>query len=268
MWQALVGGATNLISGLLGQNAQENANAAGQANWQTQMNYQHEANTKSVQWRVADAIAAGIHPLAALGMNPASGSGVSLFTPQAENGMAQGLAGMGQDISRAIMANKSQQEKDAAYSEAAKAADIENRDLKNQLLRLQLRRAANEDQPSVPKPQENLMPAPGDTSHTEGSQPSVSWYEPTPGVYRPSPSKTYKESIEDDWIRQGIASYEQLIAPLHSPSYNRPPSHVPLKPGHHWVYSSRHLGYVQRPNRKSSDRPRFDYGSSSWHGAP
>lgn len=64
-----------------------------------------------VQWRVADAVAAGLHPLAALGLNPASGP---VAGPVGDLGSS--LASMGQNLGRAAEAMLRPEDKLAAKS--------------------------------------------------------------------------------------------------------------------------------------------------------
>lgn len=95
--------------------------------WQTQKSAakkeyqrQKEFAQNQIQWRVKDAQAAGIHPLYALGAQ-----GVS-YAPQSAGGLDLGLGDMGQDISRAVLANRDRREQIALQQwerERAVAAD-------------------------------------------------------------------------------------------------------------------------------------------------
>lgn len=73
--------------------------------------FQKKVLQNQVQWRVADAVKAGLHPLAALGVNPASG-------PSAMIGSSLGssISNMGQNISRAAEAYLTPEDKIAAKS--------------------------------------------------------------------------------------------------------------------------------------------------------
>lgn len=83
---------------------------------------------KGIRWRVNDAVAAGLHPLAALGVSTASGPApAQVFAPD--------LAPMGQDIGRAIEQSSSASER--AGSEQIRLA-TENQQLQNDLLRAQI----------------------------------------------------------------------------------------------------------------------------------
>lgn len=79
-----------------------------------------------VQWRVADSVAAGLHPLAALGMAPANVGGQWMGTD---------FGSMGQDIGRAVEAAASPMDK--ASSQMTRLA-VERGTLENELLRTQI----------------------------------------------------------------------------------------------------------------------------------
>lgn len=84
-----------------------------------------------VQWRVADATAAGLHPLAALGLSPAAG-------PMAAEvgGVGAALSDMGQNVGRAVSAYMNPQEK--AVAATLQTQQILNNDLQNELLKTQI----------------------------------------------------------------------------------------------------------------------------------
>lgn len=100
-----------------------------------------------VQWRAADARAAGISPLAALGANtgsftnlvaPQAGALPSAVAPQARpsDAFGSGVARMGQDISRAIAATRSPEEQAVAIEKTRQ--DLEAGQLDNDLKRMTL----------------------------------------------------------------------------------------------------------------------------------
>jgi len=121
MWgniiSAGIGAAASLIGGRKSQKGQEAANAQNEA-------LQREFAQNGIRWKVADAQAAGLHPLYALG-----GAGAA-YQPSAQNvmaGPAASLDAVGQNISRAVQASASSHEQEA------------NR-LQLELLRSQIRR--------------------------------------------------------------------------------------------------------------------------------
>lgn len=80
-----------------------------------QMDAQREFAQMGIRWKVADAKAAGIHPLYALGANTTSYSPVSV----GDTGVGTAMSGLGQDLSRAYAANQSREERETALAKAA-----------------------------------------------------------------------------------------------------------------------------------------------------
>ncbi|UDN67822.1 DNA pilot protein [robinz microvirus RP_139] len=121
---------------------------------------QREFAQNGVQWRVADAQASGIHPLAALGAqlqssspiqisgNVPSGSVPTGHAPSANpvpystgspfTGMGAAYANMGQDISRAVTSVATEYERNSAVAQASQALSLENQKLQNQYLASQI----------------------------------------------------------------------------------------------------------------------------------
>lgn len=263
MFSELLSMGSKLLGGLMNQNSQENANAANQALQQTQMAYQHEANTHGVRWKVADAIAAGLHPLAALGVSPASGFSASVGRQEPETGMGDAVSGMGQNIERAINATRTRGERDQAYDNKIRALTLERGELQNTALRAQIARLAQNQNPSFPgevapgtrssdnqvkpEPSEDTSRAPGNPAHEAGSFPSQGWEDLGGGRYAPAFSKINKERSEDDTVRQLMFNARSLLAPTLSSDYRKPPTHIPLKEGHEWRWHPLGMYYSQRP---------------------
>lgn len=93
----------------------EASRAREQADRLNTQNYmaQKEFAQNSIRWRVEDAIAAGLHPLAAIG---ASGTGYSpsSVVGDTDNSKSEMIGRMGQNISRAISAGSTRQEREYA----------------------------------------------------------------------------------------------------------------------------------------------------------
>lgn len=105
MWPAIIAAGASILGGLLGDRAdKKQATAAAQANY----DMQKEFATHGIRWKVEDAKKAGVHPLAALG--------VPGFNPSPSyvggTGSDYGMRGIGQDISRAISASQTWEEKE------------------------------------------------------------------------------------------------------------------------------------------------------------
>lgn len=152
---SLVGAGASLLGGMMNQQTSSDNMAMqqqiNQANIQNQqaLNAQNIAEQEKfaqqgIQWRAADARAAGINPLAALGAQTASFSnnvGTTLTAPQNAGGMGAGVAAAGQDISRAISATRSAEEQAVAIEKTRQ--DLEKGELENQLLKAQVMGASH-----------------------------------------------------------------------------------------------------------------------------
>lgn len=114
---AAIMGGSSLLGGILGSKSQSAASRLEAQLAREQMDLQKEFAQKSIQWKVADAQKAGLHPLAALGTSSASYSPVSTNIEPIDYSW---LGDVGQNINRAI-----QQGKDA--KERKEAQDLENK---------------------------------------------------------------------------------------------------------------------------------------------
>lgn len=119
MLGSILGAVGGIASSILGNSAADK-----------QADLQKDFAKKAIRWKVADAKAAGIHPLYALGANTVSYSPVSVGTPD--------LGAMGQDIGQAIDRVSNPGEK---MSGALGALALERAGLENDLLRAQIARA-------------------------------------------------------------------------------------------------------------------------------
>ena len=69
---------------------------------------------RPMQTRARDAEAAGLHPLAALGVSPSNASVAAAFAPESKPSLGERLNHMGQNISRAISAYQTPEERELA----------------------------------------------------------------------------------------------------------------------------------------------------------
>jgi len=107
VWPAIIGAAAALGGGAAsGDSARKLAHE--------QMDMQREFAQMGIRWKVADAKAAGIHPLYALGSPGASAAPISV----GDTSPFQGLAAAGQDIGRAMDATRTRQERSDAEATA------------------------------------------------------------------------------------------------------------------------------------------------------
>lgn len=119
-----IGAAADLAGGLVGQYYQNKATDKS-------YKFQKKVLQNQVQWRVADAVKAGLHPLAALGMSPAAGPGVSI----GGSPLGEALSSMGQNVSRAAEATLTPADK---VGQRVGELALERAGLENELLRTQI----------------------------------------------------------------------------------------------------------------------------------
>lgn len=97
---------------------------------------QKEFAQMGIQWKVADAKAAGLHPLYALGAMPSNYSPAMMQSPsEPSSGIGESMADAGQSISRAMMATQTNQEKQMQQMALdAHAANMAESDMRRQVL--------------------------------------------------------------------------------------------------------------------------------------
>lgn len=258
---------------------------------------QKEFAQQGIRWRVDDAKAAGIHPLAALGAQTFSYSPQSVgggaataptmprYSPAPYAGASgwAGLAQAGQDISRGITASHDAQQRAEAYQTTMMQMSQQKMGLENLLLASQIARV---NAPGAPR----LFPgsaAPkngqADGPHAikvspmeiETRAPGNPVIEPAPisdvghlhsrntpsGSYTPVPSKIAKERIEDDFFLQLDHLVRNRLLPILGSNFN--PPNVPLQKNKRWGYHP-FRGYEQwhvPPTR--GQNPSWNKGGSS-----
>lgn len=127
---SIVGGGLGLIGSA---NSQQNAAAINKFNYEAQKEFAQN----SIRWRVKDAKAAGLHPLAALG---AQASG---YTPSAAIGDSPDfsfLSDVGQNIGRAIDAKRTaaerseqEQKQNALFNEELRSRQLQNEETQTRI---------------------------------------------------------------------------------------------------------------------------------------
>lgn len=139
LWDAVTS-ATSAASSLVGNwmtGEREKDNQKAQlALAQQEYEKQKEFAQSGIQWKARDALAAGIHPLAAIGA-PTSSYSAQTFS-LGTSGLGSGLSAAGQDIGRAVNATMSSKDRESAASKAAEALTLERGQLENDLLRTQI----------------------------------------------------------------------------------------------------------------------------------
>lgn len=234
MWGQIIGAGISAASSLFGAKSNEKL--------------QKDFAQKGIQWKVADAKKAGIHPLAALGASTHS------FAP---NNVGSELASAGQDLGRAIDAERTKSERVDGYTAQARNLALQKAGLENDILRTELAsRVARVRQAGQPParptvdPNQHLIPGQGDSPgikdkaleragwnnanpHAEAGAISDIGFSKTPTGWAPTQSNDFKQrSEEDPWAIAG-----------HWARHRIPPSfqmgfHPPFEPGtgRYWIY--------------------------------
>lgn len=263
---ALVSAAGSFLSG-------SSARSAAETNAANNIALQKEFAKNAIQWKVADAEKAGIHPLYALGASTTSFSPVSVGSAGVDP-LGGALSSMGQDLSRAAAANRSPTERLSAISQVQvaqglKANDLRlsNMEMQNQLLAQKVRQMLGTNiGPGGPEEQNNLMiPGQGNTAGIDpeplkvspaGSNPSAEagsitdiGYARTTTGWAPIPSKDIKERIEDNIFEEGMHFIRNRILPNFG--YNLAPPPFKPPPGQMWIYSTTGQEYRLVPITRS-----------------
>lgn len=244
----IAGAAGSVVGGLLGNAASAQAS---QQNYQAQKEFAQNG----IRWRVADAKAAGLHPLAALGASTPS------YTPSAFVGdtswMGDAASRLGQGIGRAAEAKMTARERarERAVADQSVALGMETKRLQNRYLEtqiqaqkqdmaLQLARSAamavrtQQAVPGMPsiggdgtviagqaqayptagtkeKPVEVSTSLPGSPHQQAGLNPDVKWRKTATG-YKVAMSDQAKSDNEDDWLGTLQWNLSNRIAPVFS----------------------------------------------------
>lgn len=244
----IAGAAGSVVGGLLGQSASAQASAQNYA-------AQKEFAQNGIRWRVADAKAAGLHPLAALGAQTPS------YTPSAFVGdtswMGDAAQSLGQGIGRAaeakMTAKERERERDVADQSVALSLDtkrLQNAYLETQIaaqkqdMALQLARSASmavRTQQAVPampsiggdgtviagqaqayptagtkeKPVEVSTSLPGSPHQQAGLNPDIKWRRTASG-YKVAMSDQAKSDNEDDFFGTLQWNLANRLAPVFS----------------------------------------------------
>ena len=248
----LIAAGTTLLGGILGQRSQQKMADQNIA-------LQKEFAQSGIQWKVADARKAGIHPIYALGANTHSYSPVALgdsLTPAIHNA--------GQDISRAVNSTSDQATRLNSFQLASQNLTLEKMGLENQLLASQIARLNQTTSPAMPTAtQRYLLDGQGQTPLLNGSPsgvpgitvdpqpmqvvrrpPGQMWSEPaavpdlgfaqTATGFAPILSRGAQERLEDNIIGQLAWSLRNQVMPTLMMNYSPPHS---ARPNHYWWYN-------------------------------
>lgn len=230
--EILAGAAGNILGGLLQYDAQQDATAASQSMAERNIQLQKEFAQHGIRWKVGDAVAAGLHPLYALGANTQSFSPVSVGV-DSSSPLGDMARNMGQDISRAVSAGRTANEREMAALQLSTAkTDLEGKALDNQIRLAQLKKlqAVGPAMPSsggdaanfVPgqgdgsivkvKPAERTASQPGRLAQEAGWRPDVSFSRTDTGL-TPMVPESLSESLEDDIIGKMMWRFRNQLMP-------------------------------------------------------
>lgn len=168
MLGALISAGANLLGGLFGRQSQADANALNAQVARENIAKQEEFARSGVQWRVEDARKAGIHPLYALGAQPSSFSPVHVGA-QGDTSLPTAFANAGQDISRAVNATRTGQDKVDAYNSTVQALSLQRMGLENELLSSQIRKINQTGSPPNFPGTRGVIDGQGDFAFVEGA---------------------------------------------------------------------------------------------------
>lgn len=239
---------------------------------------QDELARSGIRLRVADAKAAGLHPLSALGVPLASGGGnQAMFTDPVSSDIAWNL---GQDNSRATNATRTTLERSKARNDSLQTERME---LENDLLRSQIRKINASPNPPFPsatddsrraiagqagseveiRPAQPTATHPGIPSQEAGAIADRGFTRTSPTTFAVIPSLDVKERIEDQWIPETAWAARNLVAPATKSIFNTkrqrrkaPPQEWLPKGYTHWKFNPFTMEWKAQKTRHSNPFPR------------
>lgn len=170
----LVSGLGSLASGILGYfGAKDARNQQAEQNARNEQ-LQREFAQSGIQWKVADAEKAGIHPLYALGAStmsfaPNSVGATNTMTPLAD--MAKNL---GQDLSSSVNNTRTDTQRSKAMVSTATTLQLKNMELRNELLGAQIAKLRANNTPATPTPNSSFLDVTGDVTVPRADTPEES----------------------------------------------------------------------------------------------
>lgn len=250
IWVPLAAAGIQALGSFLGNKM--SSDAAAEQNEQNRKS-QEEFAKMGVRWRVEDAKAAGIHPLAALGAQTVSYTPSFVGDTSMGPGISSAMSQMGQGIERAIAAKQTEEERALKAAQLASInLDLEHKALQNRLLQNQI--TSSQVPPALPsdtgmsptllsgqtnarvvvKPSETSARASGAPAAQAGNIPDYGFVK-TPTGLSIVPSKDVKERIEDQFLPELMWGIRNQLAPNFDPDRFKPSLRdFPLEPGYDW----------------------------------
>lgn len=254
VWGSIISAGASLAGSLLNKSSAGDQIDASREMSAANLEMQKQFAQEGIRWRVADAKAAGIHPLYALGAQLPSYS-PSTYVPGDSGNIGGGLADAGAHIGRAIDATRTPEEK---VSSRLDELTLTRAELENDLLRSQIAKLNQSPTVGMPPTKSQMIPGQADIERmgltiTPSEQhvvekpqevivssPGIPSQEPfpitdtgfvrTPTGLAPVPSKDAKERIEDQFVPEAMWSLRNHIIPTLGMG-GSPPSHHLLPPG-------------------------------------
>lgn len=255
---------------------------------------QREFAKNGIQWKAADARAAGLHPLVALGAQTSSystavGTPTTSATgaaPYSGASMGSGVAAMGQDIGRALQATRDEAQRTDAYTKTVQDLTIQKMGMENALLASQISKTSQVGPPMPSSSRKSMIDGQGNTPssskihkiepmESQHSAPKNASIEPGQLTetghtvtrsdnqgratrWSPVQSDLAKDRLEEDMIGTLLWTWRNRIMPTFGGNYN--PPNTKLRAGKEWLYHPLTQEYIQvkkpDPNRSLFRRSR------------
>lgn len=240
----LVDGVLNFVGGFFDRDADRKRAHENQ-------DLQREFAQNGIRWKVEDANAAGIHPLAAMGAQ------TTAYQP-AFDSPSTTFAEMGQNLGRAIDSTRTGEERTDAR---IKALQIERGELENDLLRSQIAQLNTSKNPPMPNPDgpnaylgpegarvleqptQMNMSDPKNPSKEAGVVPSFTYRRNEDGSLSPIPAMDAKNRQEDSFADL-IWSWQNNILPNFGSNNTKPPASMLPKGYDGWEWSLKKQAWV------------------------
>lgn len=253
-WGSAIGSAIGAVGSLIGGNIASN-------NAKQQYEMQKEFAQNGIRWKVADAKAAGIHPLAALGAQTFSYNPVAV----GDNGISDALSYMGQGIDRAVAAKQTAEERAAeqGFVDKQRELDIRQKEKNIQLLDSEIYRnnsAAYESLKRASMPP--AMPStfrkgfdgqgdakPGNSSNVDEPYNKYGWVKNAEGKLELQPSQDYSQLYEDKAFIEWIPWLEANFREIRSKLTDEPLDGKIYRYGKNWGWRDAPSGHVDRLTR-------------------
>lgn len=269
VWGSVIGAGASLLGGLLGKSSADRARSDQKAHLQQERQFREQLALNGIQWKVADAKKAGIHPLYAMGASTPT------YAPISANFKADDtsyIGRMGQHLGRAANAVASGPERKAgqAYTAQLRGLQLERAQLENTLLASRIRTATQAGtgpgRGLSGGRQGTIIPGQGDTLNIKKADREIAddhgssekhktaagaWVKTRTGLVR-GWSERGRQLTEEQWGAETGATIRRNILPSVGIYGGQKPSLklYPLPPGQDWAY---HPLYQEwRPSKKTT----------------